>query len=518
MKKQIVFFIFLSFTNHVFSQNKMGNTWLLGGARTIDAKFIGANKPIINIRYDNLNAGFPYYFASAGSNICDSATGKLLFFSNAMRIWDSTGAIMQNGDSLQPFKAYTQNNPALLGQTQGSLILPKGDNGEYYVFIPTVSDSTYNWFWTGASGTPKAPFDMLYYNVVDLNANGGLGSIVVKNKKLIHDKELYKVGMQACRHSNGRDWWLIKQGGYDKNEIIKFLVTKDTIYGPFFQNFNQPKYTFSDLSGQISFSKDGMKVVSVGSTVSKVFVADFDRCSGAISNPKVFNIPIDSTTIPNPQPQYLMDSLSNGVCYSPNGKYLYITKRYNIYQFEFDEPDSILAWTRIQHGPDTTYQKFQYYGHLYLGPDERLYIGNWGGTAKQFSVIDYPNIKGLGCGFCRKCFRLDSNINFAITAPPNMPDYTLGADLSKVCWPLGSNEILETSDILEIFPNPTSTLINIKTESKANRQLFNSIGQLLFTTTENQINLSADKAGVSKYSSGIYYIKVGNEVRKIIIE
>ena len=173
--------------------------------------------------------------------------------------------------------------------------------------------------------------------------------------------------------------------------------------------------------------------------------------------------------------------------------------------------DSSLAWVRIQHGPDTTYQKFEYYGQLLAGPDERIYIGKGGATYDQFSVIDFPNNKGLSCGFCRKCFRIPDSSFTATSSPPNMPDYTLGADLSKVCWPLGSNEILETSDRLEIYPNPTSTLINIKTESKANRQLFNSIGQFIFSTKENEMD-------VRRCGSGIYYIKVGNEVRKIIIE
>jgi hypothetical protein len=289
------------------------------------------------------------------------------------------------------------------------------------------------------------------------------------------------------------------------------LVSKDSIYGPFTQSFPLPDWGLYDATGQICFSTDGNKFASIQGKSNILFIADFDRCSGELSNPKVFNIPIDSTTYPFYDNMGSLDSISLGVCFSPNGQFVYISKVWNIYQFEFNEPDSSVAWVRIQHGPDTTHQKFQYFGHLYNAPNNRLYIGNWNGTAKQFSVIDYPNIKGLGCGFCRKCFRLDSNINFGLTAPPNMPDYTLGADLSKVCWPLGNSEIFETRDILEIYPNPTSTLINIKSESKANRQLYNSIGQLLLTTKENEIN-------VSKYNSGIYYIKVGNVVRKVVIE
>jgi hypothetical protein len=504
---------FLLITNMVNAQNKMGNIWVVGGRLALTAEFNGIARPTIQIKYDSLGAGFPYYFGSSGSNISDSASGKLLFMSNAMKIWDSTGAVMQNGDSMQPLNAYTHNNPALLGQTQGSLILPKGTNGQYYVFVPTVSDTTYNTYWTGASGLPKAPFDILYVNVVDMQANGGLGSVIVKNKKLLHDTELIKVGMQACKHANGRDWWLVKQGGYGKNELIKYLVTKDSIYGPYTQTFPEPALEYFDLNGQIAFSPDGKKFASAISKNRQFFLADFDRCSGEFSNPKVKYVPLDSTTIPNPLPQYIIDSGMNGVCFSPNGNYLYISRRYNIYQYEYGLSDSSLAWVRVQHGPDTTYNKFQYYGHLYRGPDGRIYIGNEGGTAKQFSVLDYPNSKGLACGFCRKCFRLDTSAYFGITSPPNMPDYTLGADMSKVCWPLSTQQYEVGSEQVVVWPNPSNYKIKVESikYKDAIKYLYNSIGQLMLSTKENEID-------VSHLANGVYYLKCGIYTRKVVVE
>ena len=514
MKKIVLSILFLLANLTALTQNKMGNVWITGGRLTLGAEFNGASRPDIQIIFDSLGAGFPYYFASAGSNICDSAFGRLLLFSNGMKIWDSTGAIMQNGDNLMPNNAYTHNNPALLGQTQGSLILPSSQANKFYVFIPTVSDSTYNKFWTGASGLPKAPFDMLNVNVVDMNANGGLGSVTTKNKKLLSDKEIIKPGMQACRHANGRDWWLVKQGGYFKNELIKYLVTADSIYGPFTQTFPEPAFEYFDLTGQLAFSKDGKKFASVISKNRQLFMADFDRCSGMFSNPMVKYIPIDSSTIANPLPQYLMDSISYGVCFSPNGNYLYLTKRWNIYQYEYNLTDSSQAWVRIQHGPDTTYNAFEYYGHLYRGPDERIYIGKGGGSFKQMSVIDYPNNKGLACGFCRKCFRLDTSAFFAVTAPPNMPDYNLGADMSKPCWPLSTEEIThkENNDLL-VYPNPSSGKIKIESTKYAAslKQLYNSVGQLILQTRENEI----DASGLSQ---GVYYLKCSNNTSKQVVK
>jgi hypothetical protein len=89
-----------------------------------------------------------------------------------------------------------------------------------------------------------------------------------------------------------------------------------------------------------------------------------------------------------------------------------------------------------------------------------------------------------------------------------MPNYSLGADS---CWPVGITQYIHEKTQLEVYPNPTSSTLYIKSSSNSNRELYNSIGQLLFTTKENEIDMS-------KFSKGIYYIKVENEVKKVVFE
>ncbi|MBK8683502.1 MAG: hypothetical protein IPN26_00185 [Bacteroidetes bacterium] len=295
------------------------------------------------------------------------------------------------------------------------MILPKGEQWRVYVFICTLTDVKYDYWNTNPLGDGRFPHDLLLYNIVDINANGGLGKVIEKNKVLLQNVELQKIGMQACRHHNGRDWWLLKQGRYGTNEMYRFLVKSDTILGPFVQTFSNPKFSVNDLFGQMTFSSDGKKLAIVHCTQSDLFIADFDRCSGELSNPKIVNIPYDSTTIPNTA---IIDSVVGGVCFSPNNQFIYVSKWYNIYQYEWNEPDSSLAWYRVQHGPDTTYLQFQYYNSLHNGPDGRIYIGNFGADLKQMSVIDHPDSKGARAGFCRKCFRLDDTTLFAFGSPP----------------------------------------------------------------------------------------------------
>ncbi|HNF71358.1 MAG TPA: hypothetical protein PLP34_03025, partial [Chitinophagaceae bacterium] len=394
--KNILLFFFIAFAICGDAQNKMGYTWIVG--YNVDyAKFDGTTShPLTGQKFNASHPSTPMMFTRAHSNICDSVTGNIKLSTGGMILYDSSGYIVENGDSLQPLKVYTHNNPAEFPITQGSIIIPKGTENVYYVFIPTVSDSLYDINILDPTGTGKFPFDLLRYHIVDMNLNGGSGKVVQKNKILLKDIELSKVMMQACKHANGVDWWLLKHAS-NNNTIYRFLVTKDSIYGPYVQTFVEPVWGWFDLYGQSAFSKDGKKYGAVMGKSNKLFLADFDRCSGELSNSKVLNIPIDSTTDPYWDNQNARDSLSSGISFSLNGKFVYISKRWNVYQFEVSETDSNLAWYRVIHGFDTTKSAFEGYGHLYRAPDNRIYIGKIGGSYTQFSVIDNPNNKGAAC-------------------------------------------------------------------------------------------------------------------------
>ena len=198
--------------------------------------------------------------------------------------------------------------------------------------------------------------------------------------------------------------------------------------------------------------------------------------------------------------------------FSPNGQFFYLSKWFNIYQFEHAITDSSLAWYNVKRGTDTTWVSFEYYGKLQLGADGRIYIGKVGGGFKQFSVIDFPDLKGAACGFCRKCFRVDNALG-GLNTPPNVPDFNLGADVSMLpCAPLAIHQFgnLEMSQ-LEIYPNPSSSIFYIKNRKGKKKEMFNSVGQMVFDTTKEAIE-------VSRLSKGVYYIKVEGEIKKVVVE
>ncbi|MEN9339648.1 MAG: hypothetical protein RIQ62_960 [Bacteroidota bacterium] len=503
--KYLIIYFFVFCVTKVPAQNKMGYTWIVG--YNVDfAKFNGTSSlPLTGQKFNASHPSTPMMFTRAHSNICDSLTGNIILSTGGMILYDSAGYIIENGDSLQPTKAYTYNNPAEIPVTQGTIILPKGTENEYYVIIPTVSDSLYDINILNPTGTGKFPFDLLRYNIVDMKQNGGSGKVVQKNKILLRNVELSKVMMQACKHANGIDWWLLKHASYN-NTVYRFLVTKDSIYGPYVQSFSEPVWGWFDLYGQSTFSKDGKKYGAVMGKSNKLFLADFDRCSGELSNPKVINIPIDSTTDPYWDNQNARDSLSGGISFSLNGDFVYISKRWNVYQFEVGESDSNLAWYRVVHGFDTTKIAFEGYGQLYRAPDNRIYIGKVGNSFTQFSVIDNPDNKGAACNFCRKCFRIDT-ADGGLTSPPNMPDYELGPDTTISCWPLIAAEVNGNVQ-WKIYPNPATDNVTVSYHSAMplHFSLYNLLGQEMMTYTlpagviQKELLLSANLQGLYFYT------------------
>jgi hypothetical protein len=485
------------------AQNKSGNMILFGGGGMY-MQFNDTSKPITGQLFPSAQS---FWMSDGQSNICDSATGRLKIICNGYTLFDSMKNIIENGDSLQPDKIYQYDCcPAISLNTQGSLILPKGSNGLYYVFTPTITDTTFDKIFSGQRNNYS--YDLLQYHVVDMNANNGAGKVIQKNVEMVSNVELSKVGMQAVRHANGYDWWLLKQGA-DTNIVYTFLVTKDSVILDTIQGFNTPKFGYFDLGGQSCFSADGSKYAYVQIKSTHLFMADFDRCYGILSNPQTYNIPYDSSTIVNPSPQYIIDSARNGICFSPNDKFIYITGRFNIYQFEYNEPDSALAWYRVQHGFDTTYNQFEYYGQLSRGIDSRIYIGKWSGTSKQNSVINKPNEKGSACEFCRKCLRYDFG-NYSSVSPANIADFNLEA-LPYSCPPLNTEQWAVSSEQLAIYPNPSSTIFYIKNKKGKKKELYNSVGELILSTTKDEVN-------VSYFSIGVYYLKCENVVKKVIVE
>ena len=206
---------------NVFSQG-ISNFWMMGYASYAGPPFGGIDLDFITGQPVITYVPREMEFRRAVSTICDSS-GNLLFVTNGVYIADATGDTMQNGSGLNP-SVYTSWYPDGLPPPQMNVIIPDPGNPDlYYLFHTTIDDPF------GALLTRY-----LYYSIVDMSLNSGLGAVSSKNQILLNDS-LCKGNLTACKHANGRDWWLISHKAYS-TLYYKFLITPNGIQGPFIQS------------------------------------------------------------------------------------------------------------------------------------------------------------------------------------------------------------------------------------------------------------------------------------------
>ena len=188
-------------------------------------------------------------------NICDK-NGNFLFFSNGINVYNRLGQIMPNGDSLSyPSKYYDQVVASGMPSVQGVIILPKpNDTNQYYIFHYSPADTD-----LVDGGYESLNF---YYSIVDMRLDSGKGSVTQKNVFLIQSEILSASRLSACRHANGRDWWIVKNAWHE-NIYYKFLLTPEGIQGSFIQQIG-PKYGLrNELPASACFNPDGSMYASV---------------------------------------------------------------------------------------------------------------------------------------------------------------------------------------------------------------------------------------------------------------
>jgi gliding motility-associated-like protein len=358
------------------------------------------------------------YFVTS-SSICDS-NGRLLIQSTGYDLYNREFELIENGDTLCENKWYNKANFSTY--MQNNIILPLA-NKRYLFINKSMSNNTWDTMSILANGSP---FDKLMAYTIDMKANAGKGS-VIKQEQLSPGIYFSKCLMMANRHANGRDWWLITKTYFEQN-IHVFLIKYDdgSITQTGVYPLPWPQISVYDNAGMIAFSPNGTEFcMGKDDWSNDIFRCAFDRCIGSITPLQILNPPIlkDDSLSEIALANYSKSII--GLCYSPNGKFLYLSRFRSILQYNFNGVQDSTDWYMVAH-IDTSNLWFSGYSTLYLGANQNIFIGNWAVQTRQMSLILNPNEKGAACNFCRKCFRLPESKWTAATNHPNMPNYDLG--------------------------------------------------------------------------------------------
>jgi len=469
---------------------------LLAYEQLYDSKWVAGDTPLSFISFgsDSVTidsiANYNLTFTLTTANICDE-NGALLYITNGVYIYDKNGDTLQNGKGISPC-AYTEQYICCgLNIPQAALFVPQPGNNQYYYLFHFTNDDTIN-------GGPET----MYYSVIDKEVNNGLGGVTKKNIKLLSHTPFREGGMTACKHANGRDYWLII-GGNVVNVFYKFLVTPDSIFGPYTQNIG-PQFPLPFDNAYSRFSNDGSKYVT-GVYEGPILVMDFDRCSGEFSNP----ITIYNQSCPNGP----SCSGSSSVEISPDNRFVYVGDVDQLTQYDLlagNIQDSVQLYTI-----DSV--QIAQMNMLQLAPNGKIYLSSWDGLATYDSlhVINNPNALGDSCDFKFASQPTYSHNNHM----PNMVNYSLGPLLGSGCDTLtGINNDAEAENInIRVYPNPAKQIINLAFKANTTGVVeFDLIDQLGETVMKELLGSQTyTQFGTGSLSNSLYYWVLKDSERMI---
>jgi len=369
-------------------------------------------------------------FGKTNAVYCDTL-GEIFLYSNGMSIYGPNhrnvfdGAEINYGDNWEnltwPDNPTNKSRSIGFRRVQNAMILPVPEADNRWLHLSHNNenrDFTLQW--------PDTDFFELKICEIDNDAFGA--ARVIEKDVTINDRILKNGCLTATKHANGRDWWFLQ---FNKDTVYTYIVDPT---GVRLSHHQVLPFHVYDSGGQSKFNQQGTAFAFYGSSGYldtdriQLFYADFDRCTGSLSNSKLIDNPIVYQSIFN-----------NGLEFSPNGRFIYINDVENIYQIDlfednpFINPTSIMIWdsTYCDDGyPDPFERRF---GISLLGQDNKIYVS---GQHQCFylDVIHEPNKKGLDSRPEQRAIRLPT---YHFGTLPTPVAYRLGPLDGSSCDTLG---------------------------------------------------------------------------------
>ncbi|MDX2359565.1 MAG: T9SS type A sorting domain-containing protein [Crocinitomicaceae bacterium] len=456
------------------SQNE-NNHWFFGLNAGLD---FNSGSPQIN----NVS---PLRAAESSSSISDSL-GNLIFYTNGGGyphfggVWDRNHNLMPNGDlNPPPPTTWLSCNSAQMG----TVIVPDpGNENEYYIFAADCYES-------GGGLQPMT------FHKVDMSLNSGFGDVT-----LIH-QPIPNVGpgmswngeaMVAVSHSNGEDYWVVYNNPW--TDAYHSILVSDTGVA---NNVSSIAYTNSSTfyTGQMNISPTGDKLCYC--TESEVYLVDFDRSTGLVSNAELIDIN-------NARP--------TGCAFSRSGEKLYVNFEQlngpacggggviSNLMYQYDLSSGSIQDNYIDFFCANLNETF---GTMQIGPDDKIYMARK--TMDSLGIINNPETLGVGCDFNPNGLFLDTMCylglpNFVVKLPAIST-----VDLESV-----------TQSKYQIFPNPFTE--EIKVSGNGNGELVtievrDIYGNIVLRNSFSDIEV---ELSLGNLANGVYYIYIDDIAYKVL--
>jgi len=349
------------------------------------------------------------------ASISDAA-GNLMFYTNGINVWNSSHALMTNGTGLTGHQS----------STQSSIIVQRPlSNNIYYIFTADAD--------AGANG--------IRYSEVNMSLSAGLGAVTATKNVLLQTPSCEK--LTAVRHCNNRDIWIVSHD-WNSTQFRVWLITPTGVNttpvlsstGSLIGGITQSGY------GQLKANPDGNKLLAgyygFGGTngTNKFELYDFNNSTGVVSN---------GITLATETGAY-------GCEFSPNGRVAYgATNQGRLVQFDLCAGST----AAIQNSKVVLGILGPFIGSLQLGPDGKVYVSR---NTTSLSVINNPNVVGMGCGFVNAAIPLASRTSSM--GLPNLASFYVRPEIAPFTFVANCTNVNFTSPTVTTSANSCANASN----------------------------------------------------------
>ena len=399
------------------AQNE-GNQWVIGywsnGNPDYSVMFMDFSSGQLIISWE---LGLKFKLHETDASICDG-NGIPLLWTNGMQIMGTGGQMIADTIAYSVSSYYwdyyyfdSQNVPFGFPEHDGAIILP----------VPGYSRE-YSVIYHSAGIHPDGYFAVNRYleSRVRLNPDTSF-SLLYKDSLIWSRHQWFNGTISACRHANGRDWWLIT---FEADSPIYYSFTLDPV-GLRLDHTGEVDTLVREGLGQAAISPLGNYLARMDATTFDegqfITLYAFDRCNGDLQRISTLHTEAGYFT---------------GVAFSPSERYLYGDDNTHLWQWDL-WADNIAASQTLVDTFDGFVQPgwfVMWFGPMMLAPDGRIYVVPPAGSSEFIHVINRPNLPAADCEFKQH------SINLTVPnarSGPNLPNYHLGPLDGSSCDTLG---------------------------------------------------------------------------------
>lgn len=291
----------------------------------------------------------------AAASVCDD-NGQLLFYTDGSQVWNRNHVLMSNGNDLTGFGI------GVTGSTsQGTIIVPWPDSlHKYFVFSLTPFELGSN-------------MGRLYYSVVNMNLNGGLGDVQPGQKGILMDSVLTE--KMTATAGNRCNIWLIVRSAPPNPVMKSYEVNAGGLQlSPVLSPISSTGQYFI---GKMEVAPDGSKIAETSHLGNNgLTLYDFDRTTGIISNDM----------------QLMGDITTYGAAFSADNTKLYCQQSGSssqpgqLWQFDIASGNvSIIQSSATMVAPTSANTSVK------SGPDGKMYFFD---GPSSIGVLQFPDLSG----------------------------------------------------------------------------------------------------------------------------